>query len=40
MEEKVIRATYDDTTITVYQAFNKAIANTAVEAQTFRLSSI
>jgi hypothetical protein len=35
MEEKVIRATYDDTTITVYQAFNKAIANTAVEAQTF-----
>lgn len=35
MEEKVIRATYDDITITVYQAFNKAIANTAVEAQTF-----
>jgi Domain of unknown function (DUF4291) len=35
MEEKVIRATYDDTTITVYQAFNKAIANSAVEAQTF-----
>jgi len=35
MEEKIIRATYDDTTITVYQAYNKAIANLAVEAQTF-----
>jgi hypothetical protein len=35
MEEKAIRATYDDTTITIYQAFNKAIANSAVKAQTF-----
>ena len=34
-EEKIIRAQYDNETITVYQAFNKAIANTSVKAQTF-----
>ncbi|OIQ15992.1 MAG: hypothetical protein BM557_10575 [Flavobacterium sp. MedPE-SWcel] len=33
--ERVIRANYDDDTITVYQAFSKRIALPAVEAQTF-----
>lgn len=35
MKEKVIRAVYDEDTITVYQAYNKTIALHAVEAQTF-----
>jgi hypothetical protein len=35
MDEKVIRAVYNNDTITVYQAFNKIIANSAVKAQTF-----
>lgn len=35
MDEKIIRAIYDNDTITVYQAFNKVIANSAVKAQTF-----
>lgn len=35
MDEKIIRAVYDNNTITVYQAFNKTIANSAVKAQTF-----
>ena len=30
-----IRATYDQQTITVYQAYNSAIADAAIEAQTF-----
>ncbi|MBD78740.1 MAG: hypothetical protein CL840_07460 [Crocinitomicaceae bacterium] len=33
--ERVIRATYDEDTITVYQAFSKEIALSAVRAQTF-----
>lgn len=35
MKEKVIRAIYDDETITVYQAYNKHIAIPAVQAQKF-----
>jgi Domain of unknown function (DUF4291) len=35
MKEKVIRALYDNNTITVYQAFNKTIAETSVEYQSF-----
>lgn len=35
MKEKIIRASYDDNTVTVYQAYNKTIALHAVEAQTF-----
>lgn len=35
MLNRAIRATFDNDTITVYQAYNKAIANSAVEAQTF-----
>ena len=35
MKERVIRANYDNETITVYQAFSKKIALPAVEAQTF-----
>lgn len=34
MNEKIIRAVYDNNTITVYQAFNKYIAQSAVEHQT------
>ncbi len=33
--QRVIRAMYDNDTITVYQAFNKQIADAAVKAQTF-----
>lgn len=33
--DKQIRAVYDDTSITVYQAYNKAIAGSAVKHQTF-----
>lgn len=33
--DKQIRAVYDDTSITVYQAYNKAIAESAVKHQTF-----
>lgn len=33
--ERVVRAEYDEDTITVYQAFNKKIALPAVEAQRF-----
>lgn len=35
IEERQIRAVYDDQTITVYQAYNKAIAESAVKHQTF-----
>jgi hypothetical protein len=35
MKEKVIRALYDEDTITVYQAYNKTIALHAVKEQTF-----
>lgn len=35
MKEKTIRALYDEDTITVYQAYNKSIALSAVAAQTF-----
>ncbi len=36
MNEKTIRAVYDDMTITVYQAFNKHIAESASNHQTFQ----
>jgi hypothetical protein len=35
VEERQIRAVFDDKTITVYQAYNKAIAESAVKHQTF-----
>lgn len=35
MKHRVIRAAYDEDTITVYQAYNAAIARAAVENQTF-----
>lgn len=35
MNERIVRALYDNDTITVYQAFNKHIAESAVEHQTF-----
>ncbi|SHL39970.1 protein of unknown function [Chitinophaga jiangningensis] len=35
MNKRAIRATFDTHTITVYQAFNKQIAETAVANQTF-----
>ncbi len=35
MELRIIRAKYDDETITVYQAYNIGIARAAVESQTF-----
>jgi hypothetical protein len=35
MQARQIRAAYDDKTITVYQAYNKAIAESAVKHQTF-----
>jgi hypothetical protein len=35
-QTRQIRAAYDDKTITVYQAYNKAIAQSAVEHQAFR----
>jgi len=35
MNEKIIRAVYDEQTITVYQAYNSSIATSAVKAQTF-----
>lgn len=35
MNERIIRAVYDEDTITVYQAFNKQIAQSAVANQTF-----
>lgn len=35
MSDREIRAVFDNETITVYQAFNKTIAQTAVEHQTF-----
>ena len=35
MSKRIIRAVYDENTITVYQAFNKAIAGTAVQHKTF-----
>lgn len=35
MKERVIRASYDNDTITVYQAFNQQIAQSAVNNQTF-----
>lgn len=35
MKEKIIRAVYDDTTITVYQAYRKEIAIPAIKAQKF-----
>lgn len=34
-QERTIRATYTDDTITVYQAYNKHIAQSAAKAQTF-----
>lgn len=34
-EERQIRAVYDEKTITVYQAYNKVIAESAVKNQTF-----
>ena len=36
MNERVIRAAYDNDTITVYQAYHKVIAASAVEHQTFQ----
>lgn len=36
MNERVIRAAYDDDTIVVYQAYNKFIAASAVQHQTFK----
>ena len=33
--QRQIRAVYDENTITVYQAYNKAIATSAVKHQTF-----
>lgn len=35
MQERVIRAKYDDDSITVYQAFRKEIAESAIANQTF-----
>jgi len=35
MENRIIRALYDEETFTVYQAFSKDIANAAVKDQTF-----
>ncbi|PWV47624.1 DUF4291 domain-containing protein [Chitinophaga sp. S165] len=35
MKEKIIRASYDDDTVTVYQAYNKTIALHAVKEQKF-----
>lgn len=35
MKKQEIRAVFDDSTITVYQAYNKYIATAAVKAQTF-----
>ena len=35
MNEKTIRAIYDEQTITVYQAYNSTIAAPAIKAQTF-----
>lgn len=35
MNERVIRALYDEETITVYQAYHRHIAETAVASQTF-----
>lgn len=35
MNDREIRAVFDNTTITVYQAYNKYIAQAAVKAQTF-----
>lgn len=35
MNERIVRAVYDNDTITVYQAFNRPIALSAVEHQTF-----
>jgi hypothetical protein len=35
IEERQIRAVYDEQTITVYQAYNKTIAESAVKNQTF-----
>ncbi|GAA5042323.1 hypothetical protein GCM10011506_44310 [Marivirga lumbricoides] len=35
MKEKIIRAVYDDDTITVYQAYRKEIAIPAIKAQKF-----
>lgn len=39
MNTRIIKAVYDENTITVYQAFNKTIAQSAVEKQTFISSS-
>lgn len=35
MNDKVIRAQYDEKSITIYQAYNTVIAKSVVEAQTF-----
>lgn len=35
--DRTIRAVYDDSTVRVYQAYNNAIANAAVAAQSFQL---
>lgn len=35
MNEKIIRATYDPQTITIYQAFNREVALSALDNQTF-----
>lgn len=35
MKDRIIRALYDETTITIYQAYNETIANSALKAQTF-----
>ena len=35
MEERAVRALYDEDTITVYQAYKASIARSAVQAQTF-----
>lgn len=39
MNKNAIRAVYDDMTITVYQAFNKYIAESALNHQTFQFPS-
>lgn len=35
MQERMVRALYDENTITVYQAYKASIARSAVQAQTF-----
>lgn len=36
MQDRIIRALYDQNTITMYQAYNSRIANSAIQEQTFK----